>query len=90
MTNKNPYNDILNLMSRKTDERLPTYFYFGTVTAGDEKEKQIINVGGIEYKSNENELMRANGIRIETGEKVLLISLDNGQSMIILCRVEKM
>ncbi len=89
MTNRNPFNDILMIMDRKTNEKMPTYFYLGTVTSGDDKGYVVINAGGLEYKEGENELMRAARMRIESGDKVLLISLDGGQKMIILCVVEE-
>ena len=44
---ENPYVGLLGLMQQKGKEVQSTYFRLGTVLQGDDKDIQIIDVGGI-------------------------------------------
>ena len=87
--NINPYTGILEVINKKNKTNQPKYFFIGTVKAGDDEVIQKILIGSIEYESNKNELLRANGLRVETGDRVLGITIDPGQSFIILCKLEE-
>ncbi|WP_370781983.1 hypothetical protein [Eubacterium ventriosum] len=86
---KNPYIGFLNLINQQSRECQSTYFRTGTVLQGEDKEIQIIDVNGIPYRSKENELQKAKGISLDEGDKLLMLTLDNDQTMIILCKLEE-
>lgn len=86
---ENPYVGLLGLMQQKGKEVQSTYFRLGTVLQGDDKDIQIIDVGGIPYRSREKELKKPQGLSLVEGDELLMVTLDNDQSMIIICKLEE-
>ena len=86
----NPYRKINEMMKQFAVEDQPVFFRFGICTKDEEDPIQVMNVGGIEYKSGKGELMRAKGLGLKKGEKYLLLPMGEDEKMIILAELEEL
>ncbi len=100
----NPFVGILKMMNKKADERQPTYFSFGIVTSGEDSGNLTVKVGEMQYSKSAGDLMRfvscagcglcSSCMSCEhtsfsgSGDKVLCVSMDNGQSIIVISKLE--
>lgn len=78
-----PYSGIIRLLREEAGGQVPVYFRFGTVQSADPLR---ISVGQTEQAGND--LLKNAGIgELHSGDSVLLVSLDNDQKFLVLCKV---
>lgn len=78
-----PYCAILHLMREQAGKQIPAFFRFGTVASANPLR---INVG--ETVQSGNDLLKNSQVgELHSGDSVLLVSADNDQKFVVLCRV---
>ena len=80
---ENPYSGILNMLRTEARGQVPASFLFGKVKSTD---PLIVTVSKTD-QSGSDLLMNAGVGKLETGDSVLLIPLENNQKFLVLCKV---